>query len=180
MEVVLEKGWVSSDFIVKSRKKDNTVISGYASVFGVIDTHNDVLLKGAFKNAESHKVKLLWQHDTTKPIGVIRLLKEDEYGLLLEAEINNNTVAGSEASELVKQQAVGGLSIGFAINSSDYNKEGSRVIDDVELREISIVTFPANKHAEIQHVKEVGSEKLLSEQAELNDLAKLVKQIENY
>jgi len=180
MEVVLEKGWISSDFIVKSRRKDNTVISGYASVFGVIDTHNDLVVKGAFKNAESHKVKLLWQHDVTKPIGIISLLKEDEYGLLLEAEININTVAGAEAVELIKQKAVAGLSIGFSINSSDYNKEGSRVISDVELREISIVTFPANQHAEIQCIKEIDVTDSLLEQKNLKELAKLVKQIENY
>jgi len=180
MEVVLEKGWISSDFIVKSRRKDNTVISGYASVFGVIDTHNDLVVKGAFKNAESHKVKLLWQHDVTKPIGIISLLKEDEYGLLLEAEININTVAGAEAAELIKQKAVAGLSIGFSINSSDYNKEGSRVISDVELREISIVTFPANQHAEIQCIKEIDVTDSLLEQKNLKELAKLIKQIENY
>lgn len=180
MEVVLEKGWVSSDFVVKSKKKDNTVISGYASVFGIIDKHNDVVKKGAFKNSESHKVKLLWQHDSTKPIGVINFLKEDEYGLLLEAEINNNTVAGAEASELIKQKAVAGLSIGFSINSSDYNKEGSRVINDVELQEISIVTFPANQHAEIQHVKELSIVDDLLGQKKLNELSKLVKQIEKY
>ena len=180
MQVVLEKGWISSDFIVKSKRKDNTVISGYASVFGVIDTHNDLVEKGAFKNAESHKVKLLWQHDVTKPIGIISLLKEDEYGLLLEAEININTVAGAEAVELIKQKAVAGLSIGFSINSSDYNKEGSRVISDVELREISIVTFPANQHAEIQCIKEIDVTDSLLEQKNLKELAKLVKQIENY
>jgi len=180
MEVVLEKGWISSDFIVKSRRKDNTVISGYASVFGVIDTHNDLVVKGAFKNAKSHKVKLLWQHDVTKPIGIISLLKEDEYGLLLEAEININTVAGAEAAELIKQKAVAGLSIGFSINSSDYNKEGSRVISDVELREISIVTFPANQHAEIQCIKEIDVTDSLLEQKNLKELAKLIKQIENY
>jgi HK97 family phage prohead protease len=180
MEVVLEKGWVSSDFMVKSKRKDNTVISGYASVFGVIDTHNDVVVKGAFKNTESRKVKLLWQHDVTKPIGIISLLKEDEYGLLLEAEININTVAGAEAAELIKQKAVAGLSIGFSINSSDYNKEGSRVISDIELREISIVTFPANQNAEIQYIKEIDIAEPLLEQKKLNELAKLVKQIENY
>lgn len=176
----MEKGWISSDFIVKSSKKDNTVISGYASVFGVIDSHNDVVEKGAFKEAQGSKVKLLWQHDATKPIGVIKFLQEDEYGLLLEAEINNATVAGSEASALIKQQAVGGLSIGFTIKSSDYNKEGSRLIQDIELREISIVTFPANQYAEIQYAKELDIKKSLSEQNKLDELAKLIKQIENY
>ena len=179
-EGILEKGWISSDFIVKSSKKENTLISGYASVFGVIDTHNDMVVKDAFKTAECHKVRLLWQHDVTKPIGVIKFLEEDEYGLRLDAEINNNTIAGVEAAELVKQKAIGGLSIGFSIKSSDYNKQGARIIEDVELMEISIVTFPANRQAEIQQVKNHGKNRSLSRQKKLNELSKLIKQIENY
>lgn len=180
MEVILEKGWVCSDFVVKSTKKENTVISGYASVFGVIDSQNDIIEKGAFKDTEGKNVKLLWQHDSTKPIGVINFLKEDEYGLIIEAEINNNTVAGFEASALVKQQAVGGLSIGFSIKSFDYNEEGSRVIQEVQLREISIVTFPSNQYAAIQHVKKIDINESLSEQEKLDDLSRLIQQIENY
>ncbi len=181
--MILEKGWISSEFIVKSRKKNNTVISGYASVFGVRDAHDHIILKGAFKNLENNKVKLLWQHDATKPIGVITLLKEDEYGLRIDAEINNNTIAGYEASELLKQQALGGLSIGFTIKSSDYNTEGLKIIDDVKLSEVSVVTFPANEYAEIRYVKEdsgYSNIEPLSEENKLNELAKLVKQIENY
>ncbi|MDG1436320.1 MAG: HK97 family phage prohead protease [Rickettsiaceae bacterium] len=176
----MEKGWVCSDFIVKSIKKENTVISGYASVFGVVDSQNDIIEKGAFKEAEGKNVKLLWQHDSTKPIGVINFIKEDEYGLIIEAEINNNTVAGFEASALVKQQAVGGLSIGFTIKSSDYNKEGSRVVQEVELREISIVTFPYNQYAAIQYVKKINIDDSLSEQQKLDNLSRLIQQIENY
>lgn len=176
----MEKGWVSSDFIVKSTKKDNTVISGYASVFGVRDSHNDIIKKGAFQSAAAQKTKLLWQHDVEKPIGVVKFLKEDEYGLLIEAEINNNTIAGSEAAALIKQQAVSGLSIGFAIKSSDYNQEGSRVIDDIELREVSIVTFPANEHAEIRCVKKIDFEEESDKHKKLVELATLIKQLEGY
>ena len=173
---MLEQGWISSDFIIKSSTRENTVFIGYASVFGVIDTHNDIVAKGAFKYAQSEEVRLLWQHDSTKPIGVVRFLEEDEYGLKLEAEINNKTVAGAEATELIKQRAVCGLSIGFSIKSSDYNKQGVRVINDVDLREISIVTFPANKRAEIQQVKNDSS----LEQKSLDELEILIKQLANY
>jgi len=170
----LEQGWISSDFIVKSSTKNNTIIIGYASVFGVTDTHNDVVLKGAFRSVQTGDVRLLWQHDATKPIGVVRFLEEDEYGLKLEAEINNKTIAGAEASELIKQGAVCGLSIGFAIKSSDYNKSGARVIDEVDLKEISVVTFPANSGAEILQVKNQ------TQQNQLDELAMLIHQLTNY
>ena len=65
-------------------------------------------------------------------------------------------------------------------SSGIITKIGSRVISDVELREISIVTFPANQHAEIQYVKEIDIAEPLLEQKNVNELAKLVKQIENY
>lgn len=82
-----------------------------------------MIVKGAFKSIEARNVKLLWQHDASKPIGLIKSLSEDEYGLKFEAEINNNIETGREASELIKQKAICGLSIGFSINSSSYNEK---------------------------------------------------------
>ena len=167
----MQNGWISPEFFIKSSKSDNTVIIGYASVFEVADNQNDIISKGAFKNSESHNVKLLWQHDATKPIGVIKYLAEDDYGLKIEAEINNKTLFGAEASALIKQKAVSGLSIGFTIKSSDYNIQGLRVIDEVELMEISIVTFPANSMAGISQIKQQTS-------TSLDELEHLVRQLE--
>lgn len=169
----MEKGCFCSDLIIKSVKPSNTVIAGYASVFGVIDSQNDVIVKGAFKSIEARDVRLLWQHDAGKPIGVIKSLSEDEYGLKFEAEINNKIEAGREASELIKQKAICGLSIGFSINSSSYNEKGMRVISDVNLAEISVVTFPANSQAEITYVKSRNN-------SSLDELSNLVKQLKEY
>ncbi len=169
----MQKGWISPGFIIKSSKADNTVIVGYASVFGVADNQNDIISNGAFKNTKSNQVRLLWQHDVTKPIGVVNYLEEDEYGLKIEAEINNRTLLGSEATALIKQKAVSGLSIGFIIKSSDYNSHGIRVIDEVELMEISIVTFPANIMAGISEIKQQ-----IFDNASLEELEHLVRQLE--
>jgi HK97 family phage prohead protease len=139
--------------MIKSATTDNTFFEGYASVFGVIDHHNEVVVKGAFQSSLAKQIKLLWQHDIKKPIGVICSLYEDDFGLKIEAEINNRVAAGLEASELIKQKAVSGLSIGFSIKSSEYNEQGQRVITDVDLLEVSIVTFPANHDAQIMQVK---------------------------
>ena len=169
----MQNGWISPEFFIKSSKSDNTVIIGYASVFEVTDNQNDIISKGAFKNSESHNVKLLWQHDVTKPIGVIKYLAEDDCGLKIEAEINNKTLLGAEASALIKQKAVSGLSIGFTIRSSDYNLQGLRVIDEVELMEISIVTFPANNMAGISQIKQQTMDSTW-----LDELEHLVRQLE--
>lgn len=169
----MQKGWISPEFLIKSSKAENTVIIGYASVFEVTDNQNDIIAKGAFKNSKSHNVRLLWQHDVSKPIGVIKCLEEDEYGLKMEAEINNKTLLGFEAIALIKQKAVSGLSIGFTIKSSDYNSQGLRVIYEAELMEISIVTFPANSMAGISQIKQ---QKFHS--TSLEELACLVKRLE--
>lgn len=169
----MERGRFCSDLIIKSTRPGNTIISGYASVFGILDSQNDVIVKGAFDSVESDKVRLLWQHDANKPIGVIKSLSEDEYGLKFEAEINNNIEAGREASELIKQKAICGLSIGFSINSSSYHEKGMRVIDDVNLAEISVVTFPANNQAEITYIKNMNN-------SNLDELSNLVKKLKEY
>ncbi len=81
---------------------ENTVISGYASVFNIIDSQNDIVQKGAFEDTKAENIKLLWQYDTQKPIGIIKSLYEDDYGLKIEAEINNRILLGKDTTELVR------------------------------------------------------------------------------
>ena len=187
----MQRGWISPEFIIKSGKINNTLISGYASVFGVTDSQNDMIAKGAFRSAEKDRVKLLWQHDVTKPIGIITILEEDEYGLKIEAEINNRLTAGAEATELIKQKAVCGLSVGFTINSSNFDKQGVRVITDAKLMEVSVVTFPANDKATIIHMnRQTKSAVGLKEQTsalrskkisvQLAELESLINKLEEY
>ncbi len=128
------------------------MVTGYASVYAVLDQHNDLIIKGAFALANTQDIKFLWQHDTQKPIGIIKSLSEDDYGLKIEAIINNKIEAGREAIELVRQGAVSGLSVGFNIIDSNYNQLGQRIIIKAELIEISIVTFPANDRAKISNI----------------------------
>lgn len=149
----LEIGNVCSRLSLKSNNLENTIIQGYASVFNIIDNQNDLIKKGAFENIVPNNVKLLWQRDSLKPIGVVKAIYEDNYGLKIEAEINNKITYGKEASELVKQKAVDGLSIGFCVKDFEYNNQGIRLIKKIDLMEVSIVTFPANRSASITNVK---------------------------
>ncbi len=165
-----------SNFLLKSDHFDNMVIHGYASVFNVVDSQNDLIEKGAFENISPNNTKLLWQHDSVKPIGVIKVMYEDSYGLRIEAEINNKTVCGKEASELVKQGAVDGLSIGFCIKDFKYNNQGIRLIKKIDLMEVSIVTFPSNRSASITNFKAQNT--MLFEQS-LDKLFLLVQKLTN-
>lgn len=97
------------NLIIKSVTDNSVVISGYASVYNISDQHNNLIAKG------TSCIKFLWQHDWQQPIGVMKSLTEDDYGLKVEAIINNKIDTGKEAIELVRQGAVYGLSIGFNI-----------------------------------------------------------------
>lgn len=87
--------------------------SGYASVFGVVDSYTDVVIKGAFtRTLAERRPALLWQHDPTVPIGVWEEMREDETGLFVRGRLAD-TVAGRDAYELLKLGALSGLSIGY-------------------------------------------------------------------
>lgn len=134
---------------VKEEDADMVVISGYASVFDKVDAHGDIILYGAFQNALAENVKLLWQHNAHQPIGVISELVEDNYGLFITAIINKNVAQGREAISLIAQGAIDGLSIGFNVLEYEPLAGGAKSIQEVDLREVSLVTFPANHDARL-------------------------------
>ena len=152
----MERGNISENFLIKAVGSENTIICGYASVFNIVDSQNDIVQKGAFEDTKPENIKLLWQHATLKLIGIIKSLCEDDYGLKIEAEINNRISIGKETTELVKQKAIDGLSIGFCAKDFEYDNQGVRLLKKVDLMEISIVTFPANRNAGIINVKKIS------------------------
>ncbi len=127
-------------------------IKGYASLFNVTDQQGDQVAKGAFANSlakrNPHNVKMLWQHDPTKPIGVWDVLREDKKGLYVEGVILTEIEAGREALALLRAGAVKGLSIGYRTLVSGKSNQTGRILKSVDLWEISLVTFPMLPEAE--------------------------------
>ena len=152
---------------VKTELKAETIgeegsgeFEGYGSIFGNVDLGNDVIMKGAFKRSLRRrgpkKVKLLYQHKTDMPIGVFDQIREDEKGLYVKGRLALQTQAGREAYELMKMGALDCLSIGFKVDPKGYSYEPRtkrRVIDEVDLMEVSLVTFPMNPQAMVRSVK---------------------------
>lgn len=133
---------------------------GYASVFNNVDLGNDVIKQGAFRKslkARGHLgVKLLYQHKSDMPIGVFDEIKEDEHGLYVKGRLALKSTAGRDAYELLKMGALDGMSIGFRPNPKEitYDKRSKkRMIGEVDLMEISLVTFPMNPKATVLSVK---------------------------
>lgn len=139
---------------IKSFEEDGT-FDGYGSVFGVKDSYGDIVVKGAFMNSLVSKMpKLLWQHRTDMPIGIFTSAYEDAHGLRLQGKLALDTVMGKDAYALLKMGAIDGLSIGYYLKNFDLNKEEKTVyIKDVDLLEVSLVTFPANVESQVESVK---------------------------
>lgn len=127
--------------------------SGYASVFGIPDQGGDIVMKGAFARSlrrRADRVRMLFQHDPKEPVGLWETVREDRHGLFVEGTL----VAGVERAEglaaLIAEGAVDGLSIGFRTVRADREPgTGHRRLHEIELWEISIVTFPMMDAARI-------------------------------
>ncbi len=139
---------------------DDGSIEGYGSVFGVRDNYDDVIAGGAFLGSlNSHKSAgtmpaMLWQHDGTQPIGIWTEMVEDAKGLLIKGRLALETAKGKEAHALLKMGALNGLSIGFISKQWAYDRESEvRTLTEIDLWEVSLVTFPANEKARITNVK---------------------------
>ena len=146
---------------LKAANDDGTV-EGYGSVFGVRDSYDDVIAAGAFEaSLAAHKKAktmpaMLWQHDADKPIGIWTEMVEDAKGLRMKGQLAMETTLGKEAHALLKMGALNGLSIGFMSKQWAYDREtGIRTLTEIDLWEVSLVTFPANGAARVTDVKSV-------------------------
>lgn len=124
-------------------------LRGYASRFGEPDQSGDVVMAGAFKasldrlNKAGRSVKFLWQHDPARPIGVWRQVSENKTGLWVAGEVLTELSLGREAAVLMRAGAIDGLSIGYRVVRAEPNREtGGRKLIEVDLWEVSLVTFP--------------------------------------
>jgi len=140
---------------------DTGQFEGYASLFGAEDLGRDVVRKGAFTKSLAQRgaegVKLLFQHDPAEPIGVWDRVQEDQNGLHVQGRLLMEVARAREVHALMKAGALDGLSIGFHTKRARTDrKTGHRHLLEVDLWEISIVTFPMHPDARIRSVKRMG------------------------
>ena len=150
---------------------DETCIQGYASYFGQSDQGRDIVQAGAYGKslaalaASGRSVKMLWQHDPAQPIGIWDEVREDARGLYVKGRILPDVEKGREAIALIAAGAIDGLSIGYRTVQSTKNTKGQRLVEELELWEVSLVTFPMLPSAR------VGAKGTTPEDAMLRDLA---------
>ena len=164
------------EFFLEVKALDNVGrFAGYASVFDVVDSQKDIILRGAVAQTLKGRVgdiKMLWQHQQDEPIGVFERMFEDSRGLYVEGRLLLDVAKARKAYSLLKERAVGGLSIGYSpIKYRTHEKTGVQMLTEVELWEISLVTFPANEAAKITVVKQASHPGQLLELSQVLDRA---------
>ncbi|MGW9230576.1 HK97 family phage prohead protease [Pseudorhizobium sp. NPDC055634] len=142
---------------VKDVSEEGT-FEGYGSIFNNVDSYGEKVAPGAFGESlarhqrEGTKPLMLWQHNSDEPIGVWENLAEDGKGLKGTGRFVLETARGREAHALLKAGAIRGLSIGY--RELEAEPDGNnRILKKLDLMEISVVSFPANRRANVTAVK---------------------------
>ncbi|QXQ05512.1 HK97 family phage prohead protease [Sphingosinicellaceae bacterium] len=133
-------------------------LAGYASIFDRPDSGGDIVRAGAFARAVAAgaKLPLLWQHVVGEPIGFVERIAEDGRGLRVVARIAADTARGGDAAALLRAGALDGLSFGYRVRASRPGR-GVRELTDLDLIEVSLVTFPMQPAARVIAVEDASN-----------------------
>ena len=163
----------TSKFQVKESNDESRTVKGYASVFSNLDSDNDVIKKGSFNRTikswgpeGKDRIKLVAQHDISRPVAKMTVLKEDGNGLYMEAKFGTHR-DGEDYYRMAKEGIINEFSVGFVPVQKEQNEKGGYDISEIKLYEVSMVTVAANDEAIVTDVKS-------------SDPMKLIKQVEKY
>lgn len=142
---------------VKDVGEDGT-FEGYGSIFGNLDSYGEIVEPGAFMKSLARHAKekssplMLWQHNPDDPIGVWDDVTEDRKGLLCKGRFLLDVQSGREAYVRAKAGAVRGLSIGYREIKVEPDGNNRKLLE-LDLMEVSVVSFAANRRAGITAIK---------------------------
>lgn len=141
--------------------EEEGIFSGYGAVFENVDSGGDIIEPGAFAKALAagwERVKILALHnDCWLPIGKPLELREDEKGLFLKAKISDTSM-GKDIKILLKDGVLNELSIGYEPVVFEFDQAGIRHLKEVDLWEVSVVTWAMNPEAVITDYKSATEE----------------------
>ncbi len=124
-----------------------TRFAGYAAIFDCPDRGGDIVRKGAFKDAAKAGIPLLWQHDRNRRIGYVESLSEDDRGLRIIAQIDDDAPPVHSGA---------GLSFGYRVQKM---AQGTyRELKGLDLIEVSVVTHPMQPLARVLAVEKDARE----------------------
>lgn len=148
----IEKEIKSFPFEVKATAEENNIFTfeGYASTFNNIDHGDDIVIRGAFANslAKNSQVPILWQHQMSEVIGISVQLYEDDKGLFIKGNLpKDDTLVSGRIIPQMKVGSIKEMSIGFFTKNYDMAKDGIRLLKEIDLFEVSLVTKAMNSQA---------------------------------
>lgn len=167
-------------FDILEKKADdsgNLIITGYGAVFSNIDSHGDIIERGAFAKTlidRQGRIAFCYQHDVWNPIGKIEEIREDEKGLWIKVMIS---AAEDDIQTKIKEGILKEMSIGYrTINSRSEMRDGQdvNVLSEIKLFEISLVTVAANPLAIVESMKSEADKESFIEK-EFDRLIAIVK-----
>lgn len=132
---------------------------GYASVFNNVDYGRDKILPTAFDKflAKGNSINVLWQHDMREPLGIADLNK-DSSGLYANAKLpKDDSLVSGRVIPQMKIGAIKEMSIGFMLKDYSFDEDGVRILKEIELFEISLVTKAMNPKALVDSFKSFGA-----------------------
>ena len=135
---------------------DSRMFAGHGSVFGNVDLGGDVVMPGAFKKSLARQKgglpPMFWMHNPDQVPGVWKEMREDDRGLYVEGELVD-TQLGNEMRTLLQKKAVRGMSIGYQAADIGFDTDGNRLLKEVDLWEVSIVSMAMNPLAQVTSAK---------------------------
>ena len=148
----IEKEIKSFPFEVKATTEENNIFTfeGYASTFNNVDHGDDIVIRGAFSNSltKNSQVPILWQHQMSEVIGVSVQLYEDDKGLFIKGNLpKDDTLVSGRIIPQMKVGSIKEMSIGFFTKNYDRAKDGIRLLKEIDLFEVSLVTKAMNSQA---------------------------------
>lgn len=170
----MKNKYLTVPFELKEMDEDEEffTFSGYASTFGNEDLVGDIVVKGAFLKSikKNPNPPVLFQHSSHSPLGIFTSMKEDDHGLFVEAKLpKSDSFVMERVIPQLKIKSIGKMSIGYIVRDSEW-KGDTRILKEVDLIEISLVTFPANPEANITDMKTFEA---LEEKEQLEFIAEL-------
>lgn len=142
---------------VKDVDAKKGIISGYFSAFNIKDSDGDIIRPGAFKRSIDEwfpkgRIKHLMNHDPSKPLGVLQVLKEDEYGLYYESKIGTHNL-GQDFLKMVESDLVKEHSIGFSVIREQKGQDGNEMFDLKLYEGSSLTAWGANEYTPLLGMK---------------------------
>jgi HK97 family phage prohead protease len=155
---------------VKDVDTKQGVVTGYFSAFGNVDSDGDIMMPGAFKRSIQDwgpegkgRIKHLLNHDPSKPLGKIQVLKEDEYGLYYESKVGTHTL-GKDYIKMIESGLIAEHSIGFKTLREQKSGDANQIHEVMLFEGSSLTAWGANEATPLLGMKNMNNIEQIQDQ----------------